>query len=190
MFVLTMTNGKKNGTFLEIGAFQAKQISNTFLLEKKFDWKGISIDIQDVSKSFLKHSRNTKLIIENALNIDYLSLLKENKFPKTIDYLQLDIDPALNTLECLKILPFNQYKFSIITYETDVYCAPKEIRDESRNILKNYGYELIFSDVCFNKSDMPFEDWYVYPDLISKEILNKIKETETSNIIPENYFFK
>jgi hypothetical protein len=188
LFVLTMTNGKKNGTFLEIGAFQAKYISNTYLLEKKFNWSGISIDVQDISKSFSEHSRSSKLIIQDALTIDYESLLQNNKFSYNIDYLQLDIDPALNTLECLKIIPFNKYKFSVITYETDIYRSSKEIRDESRNILKNYGYELIFSDVCFKNSDTPFEDWYIHPDLISEEILNKIKKTETSNIIPEKYF--
>ena len=35
LFVLTMLNGKKNGIFIEIGAYNGQEISNTFLLEKK-----------------------------------------------------------------------------------------------------------------------------------------------------------
>lgn len=190
MFVLIMTNGKKNGTFLEIGAFHAKEISNTYLLEHKFDWNGISIDIENVSQSFLEHSRKTKLIIEDALTIDYEKLLKNNNFPNNIDYLQLDIEPPLNTLKCLKRIPFDKYKFSVITYETEIYYASQDIRDESRSILKNYGYELIFPDLCCNKHNLPFEDWYIHPDLISEQILNKIKHTETASIIPEKFFFK
>lgn len=190
MFVLTMLNGKKNGYFLEIGAFHAKEISNTYLLEEKFNWNGISIDIEDVSKSFIEYSRKTKLIIQDALTIDYENLLKQNQFPNNIDYLQLDIEPPFNTLQCLKKIPFDKYKFSVITYETEVYYASNEIRDESRNILKNHGYELIFPDLCCNKNDLPFEDWYVHPDLISKEIIDKIKQIETANTIPEKAFFK
>ena len=37
MFVLTMLNGKRNGTYLEIGAMDAKFINNTFLLETMFE---------------------------------------------------------------------------------------------------------------------------------------------------------
>ena len=52
MFVLTMLNGKKNGSFLEIGANmhikQSGQISgvgynNTYMLESMYNWKGIMI---------------------------------------------------------------------------------------------------------------------------------------------------
>ena len=74
MFVLTMLNGKKNGTFVEIGAYNGQQISNTYLLEKKFDWTGISIDINDISKSFLKHERTSQLVIQDALKINYEQL--------------------------------------------------------------------------------------------------------------------
>jgi hypothetical protein len=189
MFVLTMMNGKKNGTFLEIGAFHAKDISNTYLLEEKFNWNGISIDIEDVSKSFTEYSRKTKVVTEDALIIDYEKLLIDSEFPNNIDYLQLDIEPPLNTLECLKKIPFDKYKFSIITYETEVYYSSKDIRDESRRILKNNGYELIFADLCCNRSDLPFEDWYIHPDLIKEQISNKVKNTKRQTETPEEIFF-
>jgi len=187
MFVLTMLDGKKNGTFVEIGASEAKSISNTYLLEKKFDWNGISIDIQDMSKSFLEHSRKSTLIIKDALSIDYEKLFIDNSLPTIIDYLQLDIEPPLNTLKCLKKIPFNKYKFSIITYETEIYYASEEIKKESRKIIESNGYELIVGDVCNHGNDT-YEDWYVHPELVDKKIIEIMKNSRDSKYTPDKIF--
>ena len=184
MFVLTMLNGKKNGTFVEIGAYDEKNISNTYLLEKEFKWTGISIDINDINKSFEENDRKSHLVIQDALKINYERLFIEKKLPNNIDYLQLDIEPPLNTLNCLKRIPFDKYKFSVITYETEIYYASKDIKDESRRILKNHGYELIVGDVCNTGGD-PYEDWYIHPELVSENIAKIIKNLENSNLIPE-----
>ena len=47
-----------------------------------------------------------------TLEIDYKKLFEDNNMPIDIDYLQIDIEPAHNTLECLKKIPFNKYNFS------------------------------------------------------------------------------
>ena len=44
IFVMSMLNGKRNGVYVEIGADQPRVISNTYLLEKDFDWSGISFE--------------------------------------------------------------------------------------------------------------------------------------------------
>lgn len=187
MFVLTMLNGKKNGTFVEIGAMHGKEISNTYLLEKFFNWNGISIDINDISKSFNEYFRKSKLIIQNALTIDYEKLFTENNLPKNIDYLQLDIEPPINTFECLKKIPFDKYKFAVITYETEAYYAPEAIKNKSREIIEGNGYELIIGDVCNHGND-PFEDWYVHPDLVDRKIINIMKNLRNSNYTPDKIF--
>lgn len=184
IFVLTMLNGKRNGTFVEVGAYHAQNISNTYLLEKKFDWNGVSIDINNISRSFSEHQRKSKLIIQDALKINYEQLFLDNQLPNEIDYLQLDIEPAINTLNCLKRIPLNKYKFSVITYETEFFYSSKQIRDESRTILKDHGYELVVGNVC-NIGRDPFEDWYVHPDLVSKDIIKLIKNSEDSNLTPD-----
>ena len=44
LFVIAMTQGRRQGTWLEIGCGDPIRSSNTYLLEKRFDWTGISID--------------------------------------------------------------------------------------------------------------------------------------------------
>lgn len=184
IFILMALNGKRNGTFVEIGAMDGQTISNTFLIEKYFDWTGISIDIDDINESFKKHNRNSNLIIQNALTINYKELFEKYNMPKNIDYLQLDIEPPENTLKCLKKIPFDDYNFSIITYETEAYYSNPQIKKESRNILKSNGYELLVGDVCNHGND-PFEDWYVNPKLINSDTISKLKNLENSNLTPD-----
>lgn len=194
MFVLSVLNGKTSGTYLEIGAYEGIFISNTYLLEKKFGWTGLSIDIEESSAgSFRNVGRNNEILIQNALEIDYLDLLTKRNFPNRIDYLQLDIEPQLNTLECLKKMPFDKFKFSVITYETDYYDPSvsreesHKVREESRRILESHGYELLVGNVCNISTNDPFEDWYVDPTVIDPKILEMFRESREYNNIAENY---
>lgn len=44
LFVVAMTQGKTHGTWLEIGCGDPVRSSNTYLLEKRLEWSGTSID--------------------------------------------------------------------------------------------------------------------------------------------------
>ena len=46
LFVIAMTQGRQHGTWLEIGCGDPIRSNNTYLLEKRFGWSGISIDMQ------------------------------------------------------------------------------------------------------------------------------------------------
>ena len=41
MFAYFFSSLKKNGTFIEIGSGNGVDLSNTYILEKKFKWKGV-----------------------------------------------------------------------------------------------------------------------------------------------------
>ncbi len=196
MFVLSILNGKKDGFYLEIGAYDAVSLSNTYLLEKEFGWQGISVDIEASAKiSFDRHNRRGEMIVADALNLDYSALLKSKGAPEIIDYLQLDIEPQANTLACLKKIPFDQYKFRVITYETDYYDPASSREDshnimmESREILKSNGYELLVGNICNISTEDPFEDWYVRTDLVDPEILSRFKSSDFYNNTSESYMF-
>lgn len=44
ILALNLSNFKNNGYFIEIGAGDGKTFSNTYLLEKKLNWKGILVE--------------------------------------------------------------------------------------------------------------------------------------------------
>jgi hypothetical protein len=166
-FVINQLNGKKEGTFLDIGCGYPIFISNTFALEKFYDWSGIGVDIsnqRDKENPYItweSERPKTKHIIDDALKVDYLKLLVDNNMPTTIDYLSIDLEPPSLTLECLFKIPFDNYKFRVITFETDEY------RDEggdervriSREYLLSKNYRLVQT---INRQD----DFYVLNELI------------------------
>ena len=88
-------------------------------------------------------------------------------YPDQIDYLSLDCDPADVTLSCLKQLPLDKHRFSVITYETDVYQDGADYQFEQRQILQSHGYQLVVRNVM-NEGN-PFEDWWVDPTVIPEE---------------------
>ena len=82
---------------------------------------------------------------KNALEVDYKKEFEVCKFPKSIDYLSVDIDAL--SVNVLKILPLDDYRFKVITIEHDGYLYGDKYRDEQRSILSSYGYLLLCSNV-------------------------------------------
>lgn len=193
LFVLSVLDGKKHGTFLEIGADHPIFINNTYLLEKYFGWTGVSIDIQSYDNLFKMAGRINKFVTGDATKIDYNELLDKIDNNKRIDYLSLDIEPNIQTLNCLKKLPLDKYRFSTITYETDYYDSntTKEINDyvrnESRKILIYYDYELVNGNVSNLDDNHPFEDWYIDNSYFSQDIINKFKRSDDNPLASHKY---
>jgi len=182
-FVMSVLKNKYNGYFIEIGSNHPKLINNTYILEKEFNWTGIMIEYDDQWIDQYKIERpNSIHIINDATKIDYDKLLMVNNIPTNIDYLQIDLEVSnrstLTTLEILDKTIFNKYKFAVITFEHDIYDGDKfNTRLESRNIFFNRNYILVFPDV--KNGINAFEDWYIHPDLVDIEYINKIKSNES-----------
>ena len=197
IFALTMLDGKCNGTYLEIGAFRPTYINNTYLLSK-LGYTGISIEIDNSFASEWKTLRpNSTIIFDNFFNLNMRTTLKG--MPLQIDYLQLDIDPETQTFEALLRIPHDEYRFSVITYETDVFNGNKELQNKSREFLTDLGYELVLGNVAvqtnhdlFNGGAIwqPFEDWYVDPHVISRDIIDKIKQIGDTTKPPHIFLTK
>lgn len=169
-FVLNVLNEKKNGIFLEIGGHDPVSLSNTYLLEKEFGWSGFSLEIERKFSRKYNRKRLNPSICADATSFDYLDYLETNGYPEIIDYLQVDIEPAYQTLAALLRVPIDKFKFRVITFEHDVYADPdnQRVLDVARTVLSSYGYLLVAGNV--KNHGNPYEDWFVHPDLVNEEL--------------------
>lgn len=173
MFVLSMLDGKTDGSYVEIGAGRAFYGNNTALLEEKFNWHGVSFDINE---NFVKdHNTNRKhtCLHRDATTVDYCKLLPAMGLETEIDYLQIDCEPPEVSFQVLLTIPFDQYKFGVITFEHDHYAdTDSGVRDKSRKYLESYGYKLVVNNIAPDEW-RSYEDWWVHPDLVDKKLIDK-----------------
>ena len=166
-FALSMTQGKSNGFYVELGSADPYDESNTWLLESEFGWRGLALEIdEELSKKYNLSDRWNKCINADALTFDYLTYFRANNFPKTIDFLQIDIDghDKGKCLLALLALPMLHYRFSVITIEHDLAQNYKRasMRDAQREILSSLGYKLIGQTLN--------EDWWIDPQSVKDEM--------------------
>lgn len=182
-FVIYVTKFKQNGTYIDIGANHPSFNSNSFLLEHDFDWSGLLVEYDKSFETMYKENRRKSIYeMKDATIVDYKDLIDRNNFPNNIDYLSIDLDvnnrSTLTTLELLDKTVFDTYKFACVTFEHDIYSGDYyDTRRISREIFERRGYKLVFPDVCvfWEDSYKPFEDWYIHPDLVDIDYINKIK---------------
>jgi hypothetical protein len=74
-----MSDGKKNGTYLEIGCNDPFESNNTAILEGLFSYKSLSIDILKSQCINFANKRVNPVINANALKLNYKTLFKINK---------------------------------------------------------------------------------------------------------------
>lgn len=196
-FVYTLLYGllgkQDAGYYLEIGGGHPWEINNSCFFERTLGWKGVSIDISKQFKKLWRSSRKNPLLIEDATQSDYLSILES--FPKTIDYLSLDIDGQYNIV--LEKIPFDEYTFKIITIEHDSYRFGDVYKEKERSILTALGYYLLCPDVIYPEVGL-FEDWWIHPSVFPPSVFAAItsldlKEKNYSQviqIIQENMFIQ
>ena len=166
-FVLAATGCKRGGTYLEIGAKHPTEGNNTYLLETRYGWRGVSVEISEYYATLFNHVRNNACICADALTLNYTDVADSYSIGPHIDYLQLDIEPAPQTFRMLDIIDFGALSFSVITFEHDHYTRigqKENILERARQVLEGRGYVLAVSDVCHD--GLCFEDWYINPQTV------------------------
>jgi hypothetical protein len=181
------TNFKKNGYFIEIGAYDGIQTSNTFFLEKNLNWSGICIEAEPTIFTNLIKNRNCKNIfsavsnkngkcffygdsicedgIGNEVPMKTLnSILEENDCPKIIDYISIDIEG--HEFSVLEIFDFNKWHINRMTIEHNLYLNGPEQKDKIFNLMSKNGFNRKVEDApCLDLNPSvfgkPYEDWYV-----------------------------
>ena len=85
--------------------------------------------------------------------------------------------------------PFDEYKFGIITFETEFYLEGNEYEISSRKYLKEKGYKLIVERV--GRLGKYYEDWYVHESLEEKVIeifgTKKLFQIDAKKLLFSNY---
>lgn len=213
LFILNVFNYKKNGTFIELGARECpiSYGNNTLLLEKEFDWEGISINIAKYNEKTYKYNRPKTLVSigNEIINIDIEKRLQfQFKELRNIDYLQIESEIIDKTTHDILIQldnnVFNKYKFGVITFRHDFYRGNYfNTRKLGRDILKKHGYIPVFLDIKLPKDSyvspkeyIEAEDWFVHPDLVDMDYINKVKSDDSltfldiKNILIENMKIK
>ncbi len=191
LFVLSELNFKKNGFFVDFGATNGFDISNSYLLEKKFNWNGI------LAEPARKWHR--ELLKNREVNIDrncvWSETGKELTFNEVNDAKLSTIDQFSSSDQHKELRKNgNQYKVNTISLNDLLvkYNAPKFIdylsidtEGSEFEILKNfdfnnYRFKVITCEHNFNENRekiykllsengyqrkftniSKFEDWYV-----------------------------
>lgn len=188
MFILTALNGKRNGTYLEIGSADPFFGNNSALLEKLFAWTGVGIEMNPKFIDIYRANRSNEILCENALETNYEKILKKYAVNGAMDYLQVDCEPSRTTFEVLLSLPLHKYKFGVISYEHDYYVdITRSYRPKSRAYLKAMGYVLVVGDVSVDGKST-FEDWWVHPDVVDQETIDKLSHVTGTPVKIEDYF--
>ena len=168
-----------NGTYLEVGAYLPVKNSNTYLLESKYNWKGISIELDINHKDAWLNDKVRKNIIyfEDALSFKYKEKLIENNLPLHINYLSCDIDPTCNTYSALKKIIEEGISFDFISFEHDEYFRKNCTNDTNDyhtlaiDFLKKNNYKIAIDNIYpKNKPEKLFETWFINNSIIFDEI--------------------
>lgn len=185
MFVLCATNGKTDGSYLEIGAGDPFYGNNTALLEM-LGWRGVSIDLNPRFADAHNTSRRNRCANQDAIQTNYTMFADQNNLPEIIDYLQVDCDPAIVSFEVLKQVLQSNRRFRVVTFEHDHYMEHNSIREDARKLMEIHGYKLIVDNIAPD-SDRAFEDWYIHPELVDSDIIAKLYRVDGSTKIAEEY---
>lgn len=177
IFVLAVL-AKAHGTFIEIGGFHSRNLSNTFLLEKAFHWDGLIVEIDERLADEISENRESEVLNEDAVKINWGSILRRRPELRTADYLQVDCEPAVTSLAALMRVIRAGVRPTVITFEHDAYAGHtfmkifhqgRLVRGASRLMLRWLGYNLLAGDIM-TQTGKPFEDWYVLSRRIGIEI--------------------
>jgi FkbM family methyltransferase len=186
-WVIGILGSKKNGVFVDIGAYDGIQTSNTYTMEKYLDWSGICVEANRGIYEKLKTSRksvNVNAAVSNYNGVcgflgDKINdsngsdtvecftldkVLLDNNSPKEIDYLSIDVEG--HEYEIFKTFNFSGWNIKLMTVEHNLYCDGDSKKNKLHELLITKGFTRIVEDaVCLDSIpayfEQPYEDWYI-----------------------------
>lgn len=178
---------RKRGFFLDIGAFDGVNISNTYYLEK-LGWDGICVEPNPDIFARLTRNRKVKcmrcaIYSENKMirfhragagsgispngeikiqAYTLRTLFEICQVPEVIDYISLDVEGMED--EVLKGFPFDTHAVALWTIEHNYAKDNGKLKQRIRDIMLSNGYVVVVDNVYCGID--PFEDWWVNEELV------------------------
>lgn len=172
----------KKGYFIDMGAFDGVQFSNTLRLEEE-GWEGLCIEPNVANFKMLRRNRKCKLLnvavatykgvlsmtdegssSQRSENGNWLikcdtiaNILRDNAAPKYIDYISSDIERM--DAEVWETFPFDEYSFGLATIEHCLYEGNNNFKERIMKVMTDNGYVLAKENV--EDEGNKFEDWYI-----------------------------
>jgi FkbM family methyltransferase len=152
IFVLLMTKFKKEGFFVEFGACNGIHLSNTYILEKLFNWNGIMAEPAKLYYSDLIKNRNCAIETDAVYSLSGLELKFHmvNEFSDLSGLVENINDNIKDKHRFKRNDDFEVYNVTTISL-TDLlkkHNAPKEIdymsidtEGSEYEILKNFNFD-------------------------------------------------
>ncbi len=165
----------KVGVYLELGGSDPIVGNNSYILEAIHEWKGISIEQSKFMYDRFVSIRNNLCINNDALKLDYESVMLSTLGTLECHFLSLDIDPAKQTYTALKkILCGSNINPLFITFEHDKYRGGPLVQIASTILLRKHGYTRLVKNVeALNFGE--YEDWWVLKNEFDQETLQRLE---------------
>jgi len=182
-WICYVLNYKRNGYFVDLGAYDGIQTSNTYVLEKEFGWSGICVEANPNVYSSLIKNRSCETVFAAVSDYDGKIQFGHDKIDhlgphivpclkldtlllgqKEIDYLSIDIEGTEFTV--LNDFNFKNWDIKLITVEHNLYCDGPYNKNRLHKLLsENLFTRVVDNAVCLDKNPLyfnqPYEDWYI-----------------------------
>lgn len=183
-WVCEMLRFKRGGYFVDVGAYDGVQTSNTYALEKELGWRGICVEANRSAFNALVNNRSSinvhaavstyngechftnDRICGSGEPVECFTLQQLitncHHWPLPIDYLSLDVEG--HELRILQAFDFS-YDIKLITVEHNLYSDGPDRKEAIYNLLTEKGFRRVQEDVrCLDPNPewhlKPYEDWY------------------------------
>lgn len=101
LWVLDFFRNKKNGVFVDVGAFDGVNLSNTYLLEKDYGWTGLCVEANSATFEKLKKSRDcvcvNEMLSNKAGKVVSLQRMGELSFGDSTNVFNIDVQKMKST---------------------------------------------------------------------------------------------
>jgi hypothetical protein len=185
--------GKRDGFYLDIGAYDGIESSNTAFFGRELGWNGICVDANRSAYDRLVINRPDSINVFAAVNnydgtcrfTDYSindygdevpcyklnTIMEKYNAPNVIDYMSIDIEGS--EFIVLSCFDFDRWQVGSITLEHNLYSAGSEEKNKLYDLLTSNGFIRVVEDVlCLDTHpsvyQQPYEDWYVNTSVIGE----------------------